>query len=87
VKSLCLILFLALGATPGCSRFSKSARQERAYAKYVRKSTHAREKRQAQFRREKARIPQPDTAASSEPEVTTQTLEGSQAVPAESGNP
>jgi hypothetical protein len=84
MKSLYLILFLALGATSGCSRFTKSGRQERAYAKYIQKSSTARQKRQAQFRREKARIPQPDMA--SEPQVTAETSDGPQAVPSNADN-
>jgi hypothetical protein len=86
VKSLCLIFFLALSATPGCSRFTSSGRQDRAYTKYMRKSMIDREKRQARFRREKAKIPQPDTAAPSEPQVTAQTSEGPQAVPRDPDN-
>jgi hypothetical protein len=84
VKSLCLILFLAIGATPGCSHFSSSARQQRAYAKYVRKSAIVREKRQKQFRQEKAKIP--PAPAPSEPQVTMETSEAPQAVPSDSSN-
>jgi len=84
VKSLCLILFLAVSATPSCSHFSSSARQQRAYAKYVRKSAIVHEKRQKQFRQDKAKIP-PATAPS-EPQVTMETSEGPQAVPSDSNN-
>jgi hypothetical protein len=83
MKSLCLILLLAIGATPGCSHFSSSARQQRAYAKYVRKSAIVREKRQKQFRQEKAKIP---ATAPSEPQVTMETSEGPQSVPGDSNN-
>ena len=84
MKSLCLILFLAISATPACSHFSSSARQQRAYAKYVRKSGIVREKRQKQFRQEKAKIP--PAMAPSEPQVTTETSEGPQAAPSDSNN-
>ena len=63
MKSLSLILFLAIAATPGCSHFSSSARQQRAYAKYVRKSATVRQKQQKHFVQEKSKIP-PATAPS-----------------------
>jgi hypothetical protein len=84
VKSLCLILLLAIGATPGCSHFSSSARQQRAYAKYVKKSAIVREKRQKQFRQEKAKIP--PAPAQSEPQVTMETSDAPQAAPSDSSN-
>ena len=84
MKPLCLILFLAISATPACSRFSASARRERAYAKYIHKSKVAQERRQAQFRKEKARIPKPGETESSELQEMTQTSEGPQAVPSDS---
>jgi hypothetical protein len=89
MKSLCLILFLALGAAPACSRFTSSGRQEhtyRAYTNFIKKSTAARKKRQAQFRRDRARISQPAAVAPSEPRVTAQTSEGPQAVPSDPDN-
>jgi len=86
MKSLCLILFLAISATPACSRFSASARRERAYTKYIHKSKVAHERRQAQFRKEKARIPKPDETELSEPREMTQTSEGPQALPSDSEN-
>jgi hypothetical protein len=84
MKSLCLILFLVISATPACSRFSASARRERAYAKYIHKSKVAQERRQAQFRKEKAKIPNPGETESSELREMTQTSEGPQAVPSDS---
>jgi hypothetical protein len=83
IKSLCLILFLAISAMPSCSHFSSSARQQRAYAKYVRKSAIVHQKRQKQFRQDKAKIP---PAAPSEPQVTMEASEGPQAVPSDSNN-
>ena len=62
--SLALLLPLT-----GCSGFSKTARQQRAYEKYVRKSSITRAKQQAHFRAAKAKIPkQPEE---SEPVETT----------------
>ena len=88
MKSLCLILILAMSATTGCSRFSSSSRQERAYAKYVKKSKVEREKRQAAFRKEKAKIPEPgaETFPLQEMTETAQTAEGPQGVPSESAS-
>ena len=86
MKSLYLILFLAISATPACSRFSSKGRQERAYAKYLRKSMIHHEKRQAWFRRDKARIPNPDATAPLEPQLTTQTSESPESVPGDSNN-
>jgi hypothetical protein len=83
MKSLCLILFLAIGAMPACSHFSSSARQQRAYAKYVRKSGMVRVKRQKQFRQEKAKIP---ATAPSEPQITTEVSEAPQTAPSDSNN-
>lgn len=83
-KSLCFILFLAISATPACSRFSASARRERAYEKYVHKSKVARERRQAQFRKEKARIPTSGETESAELREMTQASEGPEAVPSDS---
>ena len=85
-KSLYLILFLAISVIPACSRFSASARRERAYAKYIHKSKAAQERRQAQFRKEKARIPKPGETESSELQEMTQASEGPQAVPSDSNN-
>ena len=85
MKSLCLILFLALSVTPACSRFTSKGRQERAYTNYVRKSMIYREKRQAWFRRSKAKVPKPDTMPL-EPRETTQASESPQAIPSDSNN-
>lgn len=46
MKSLCLILLLALSlTTSACSRFTAGGRQERAYAKYQKKLQAPRERR------------------------------------------
>ena len=82
-KSLYLILFLAISATPACSRFSANSRRERAYEKYVHKSKIARERRQAQFRKEKAKIPKPGEETFPVQEMT-QSSESPQAVPSDS---
>jgi hypothetical protein len=57
MRSLCLILFLAL-STPGCSHFSQSSRAERAYNKHLKQAKAAREKRQKQLiRHQRAELP------------------------------
>lgn len=88
MKALCLILILAVSATTGCSHFSSASRQERAYAKYVKKSKIEREKRQAAFIKEKAKIPEPGTETSEPQEIAqaTQTAEGPQAESSEPSN-
>jgi uncharacterized protein YceK len=48
MRSLCLVLLVAL-STPGCSMFSKNARNQRAYQKYINQSLNAREKRHKQI--------------------------------------
>jgi hypothetical protein len=85
MKSLCLILILAISATTGCSNSHSASRQERAYAKYVKKSKIDREKRQAAFRKEKAKIPEPGTETFPQQEMTqaSQASEGPQAIPSE----
>jgi hypothetical protein len=47
MKSICLVLLLALG-TPGCSMFTKSGRMDRAYYKQLKQVKVAREKRRKQ---------------------------------------
>jgi uncharacterized protein YceK len=47
MKWICLVLVLTLSAT-GCSTFSKSARDQRAYRKYVKQSQAARDSRRKQ---------------------------------------
>jgi hypothetical protein len=83
LKSLSLILFLAIAAMPGCSHFSRSARDERAYAKFVRKSANAREKQQKKFLGEKTKVP-PVTLSGWQ--VNVETSAGPQAVPSDSSN-
>ena len=44
MKSLCLVLVFVLGwSVPGCSMFTKSSRQERAYSKYLKKAQRGRQ--------------------------------------------
>jgi hypothetical protein len=51
MKSLCLILLLAVMTTPACSRFTAGGRQERAYAKYQKQLRAPRESRLAKLPR------------------------------------
>lgn len=55
-KSLCLVLLLGL-SIPGCSMFNKSARQERAYSRYVKKSKAARDRQRSRTIRQRAEMP------------------------------
>ena len=65
-----LAVLLATGLT-GCSSFSKSERQQRAYQKYVQKQSGARVKQQSLFR--KSGKPQMPAQSVSEPEESTST--------------
>ena len=48
MRSICLVLILALSST-GCSTFSKSTRDQRAYRKYVKQAKVARDNRRKQL--------------------------------------
>lgn len=75
--SFALVIAVSLG---GCSSFSKSGRQQRAYQKYVRKSSVARAKQSKRLRPTKSDMPpQP---MPSEPVESTGT--SPEAMPAES---
>ena len=75
--ALVLILVLACEST-GCS-FSKQGRQQRAYEKYVRKSSVGRQKQHNKFRSDKPQMPV--SPMPSEPVQST--ASGPEAVPAE----
>ena len=56
-KTLTFLLLIAL-ALPACSRYSETNRQQRAYAKYVRKQSAARQKQRAKVQRSQQEIPE-----------------------------
>ncbi|MFL6519888.1 MAG: hypothetical protein ACJ8NS_06680 [Chthoniobacterales bacterium] len=74
MKTICLVLLLALGST-GCSTFSKSARDQRAYRKYVMQNQAARDKRRkAVIEHQRAEMPSLRTMPPpSEPQTTVST--------------
>ncbi len=72
MKPISILLTVAL-ALSGCSSFSKQARQQRAYEKYIRKSSVARARQQSHFRSSVPHLPQP-------PEVS-EPLESSETSP------
>jgi len=72
--SVALALAVALG---GCSSFSKSGRQRRAYEKYVRKSSVARGKQRARM----GKVQMPPPQEFTQPTESTET--GPQAVPSD----
>jgi hypothetical protein len=55
MKTLCVVLLLAV-SVPGCSRFSKNARMERAYARHLRKATVTRDKNLKKMTRQSAQM-------------------------------
>jgi hypothetical protein len=66
-----LLLLIAL-TLPACSSGPKLSREERAYAKYVQKSSAARQQQQAKVQRSQQEVPPPPEATE---EVTTTTEE------------
>ncbi|MEY2504988.1 MAG: hypothetical protein QOG27_1268 [Verrucomicrobiota bacterium] len=56
LKSLCLLLLLALSAS-GCSMFSKTSKEERAYAKYVSKTSKHRDQQRSKIIQQRAEMP------------------------------
>jgi hypothetical protein len=81
MKSLCLILFLALGSIPACSHSSAGGRQNRTYAKHLKKMRGERDRQRARLAKTKPKLPSPDTMVPSEPQEMTEISEGPQAVP------
>lgn len=81
ILTVFLLVALSFGLG-GCSSFSKEGRQQRAYEKYVRKSSLGRAKQQRQMRPKKTEMPaQP---MPSDPVETTETGETvPQTMPAE----
>ena len=60
MKPLCLILLLAF-SVPGCSRFTKTGRMDRAYYKQLKQARVAREKhRKKLIRQQTTKVPSPD---------------------------
>ena len=82
-SATCLLLVALLVPLTGCSTFSKSARQQRADEKYIRKSSVARVKQQSRFRSDKPRMPtqlepsEPVETTSGGPEAMSSSSEGS----------
>lgn len=54
MKLLCLVLLIGLSG-PGCS--SKSSKEERAYAKYVKKNSLGRERQRTKIIHQRAEMP------------------------------
>lgn len=81
-----VIVFLLLLSLTSCSYLTKSGRQQRAYERYVRKSSVTRDRQRSKFRSEKIKIPFRYDQA---PVVTeTETVESPQSVtPAEAPPP
>lgn len=84
MKSLCLILLLAISATPACSRFTSSGRQDRAYAAHFKKLRVDREQRLARLHYNVGKPPPLEAQTPSEPREIFS--EGPQAVTSGSDN-
>jgi hypothetical protein len=75
MKSLCLILFLAL-SMPGCSMFKKEGQQDRTYTKYLKKMKAQRERDRKRSNEIRQRAEMPVLRSSPPPEISVQTSEG-----------
>ena len=60
MKSLCVVLLLALGM-PGCSMFTKSGRMDRAYYKQLKQVRASRVKERQRMIKKQAKIPSQNT--------------------------
>ena len=80
MKSLSLVLLLALCSAPACSHFTARGRMDRAYARQMKHVRVARERRMSRMRHELAKMPKPQQMPLSEPQISTQTSEGPQSV-------
>ena len=75
MKSLCLILFLAV-SMPGCSMFKKEGQQDRTYTKYLKKMKAQRERDRKRSNEIRQRAEMPTLRSSPPPEISVQTSEG-----------
>ena len=77
MKSLCLILFLAV-SMPGCSMFNKEAKKDRTYTRYVKKmkAQRERDRKRSNEIRQRAAMPTLRQQEPSPPEISIQTSEG-----------
>lgn len=75
MKSLCLILFLAV-SMPGCSMFKKEGRQDRTYTKYLKKMKAQRERDRKRSNEIRQRAEMPTLRSTPPPEIRVQTSEG-----------
>ena len=74
MKSLCLILFLAV-SMPGCSMFKKGGQQDRTYNKYLKKMKAQRERDRKRSNEIRQRAELPTLRSSPPPEINVQTSE------------
>jgi hypothetical protein len=77
--ALVLVVFLLL---PACANFSKSGRQQLAYARYVKKMSHNRVRQQTKFK--KTKVPTPSLPSA--PKEMTGTSDSPLSVSSESSN-
>lgn len=81
MKSICFILFLALSSIPACSHSSGGGRQNRTYAKHLKKMKTERDRQRARLKKTAPKLPSPDLMVPSEPQEMTELSEGPMAVP------
>jgi hypothetical protein len=59
MRLLCVLFFLAV-AMPGCSRFTKTGRMDRAYYKQLKAAQSGRSKQYRRTKQKQSMIPSPD---------------------------
>jgi hypothetical protein len=80
MKHCLTLLLLCSLATGGCSHFSQASRQQRAYEKYVRKSSRVRAQQRAFFKQRQQQAPPAQIPTDPVENVAT----GPEAMPSES---
>jgi len=71
MRLFCILLLLAV-ATPGCSRFTKTGRMDRAYYKQLKEAKSARSKQNRKPKKNQSMIPSPDAPPLLQPQPSVQ---------------
>jgi hypothetical protein len=71
MRLFCVLLLLTM-ATPGCSRFTKTGRMDRAYYKQLKEAKSARAKQNHKTKKNPSMIPSPDAPPLLQPQPNVQ---------------
>lgn len=77
MRLLCVLLLLGV-AMPGCSRFTKTGRMDRAYYKQLKQVQAARVKKYRRTKQQQSMIPSPDAPPLLQPQPSVQPTPESQ---------